>query len=79
MGVPTAEESTAHVGVLLGNAVTMGQLHERLKAQRILVPYVPSYSGTGPEGLMRIALCSEHTLEMIDQLLAALNAHFLPS
>jgi hypothetical protein len=51
----------------------MQKLHAALRAQGILVPYVPSYSGTGPEGLMRMAVCAEHTEAMIARLLHAVQ------
>jgi 7-keto-8-aminopelargonate synthetase-like enzyme len=73
MGVTVSDEPTANVGALIENARVMQELHAALKAQGILVPYVPSYSGTGPEGLMRFAVCSEHTAEMIARLLAAVQ------
>ena len=78
LGIAISDEPTPNIGVVIRNATTMQQLHIALKAQHILVPYVPAYSGTGPEGLMRFAVCSEHTPEMIARLLAA-EAAFLKS
>lgn len=72
-GVEVTEEPTPNTGVVIGDAATMQALHAGLKERGILVPYVPSYSGTGPQGLMRFAVCSEHTPEMIDRLLAAVQ------
>ena len=71
MGIAVGDEPTPNVGVVIRDGATMQQLHKMLKAQGILVPYVPAYSGTGPWGLMRFAVCSEHTPEMIARLLAA--------
>jgi 7-keto-8-aminopelargonate synthetase-like enzyme len=73
LGVTVSDEPTANVGAVIGNADTMKKLHAALRAQRILVPYVPSYSGTGPEGLMRFAVCGEHSEEMIARLLSAVR------
>ncbi|MBI1842006.1 MAG: pyridoxal phosphate-dependent aminotransferase family protein [Verrucomicrobia bacterium] len=73
LGAPATDEPTPNVGVVLGDAGSMRRAHEELRARGILAPYVPSYSGTGPEGLIRIAVCSEHSFEMIDRLLAALR------
>jgi 8-amino-7-oxononanoate synthase len=73
MGVAVTDEPTANVGALIGNAGVMQKLHAALRAQGILVPYVPSYSGTGPDGLMRMAVCAEHTEAMIARLLHAVQ------
>jgi 8-amino-7-oxononanoate synthase len=73
LGVMVSDEPTANAGAVIGNAEAMQKLHAALRAQGILVPYVPSYSGTGPEGLMRFAVCAEHTEEMIGRLLGAVK------
>ena len=39
-----------------------------------IVPAVGAYAGIGPEGVMRFAVCSGHTLEMIDDLLSTMRA-----
>ena len=76
MGLEVTTESTANIGLVFGNAERMQQLHEALKAERILVPFMPAYSGVGPEGLMRLAVCAGHTNEMLDRLLAVLKTQF---
>jgi 8-amino-7-oxononanoate synthase len=73
LGVDAGDEPTPNIGAVIRDAVTMQRLHESLKACQILVPYVPSYSGTGPRGLMRFAVCSGHTPEMISRLLAEIG------
>jgi len=73
-GVAVRDEPTPNVGVVPGDAARMRQLHEALRKQCILVPYVPAYSGAGPEGLMRVAVCSEHTPAMVARLLEHLDA-----
>jgi 8-amino-7-oxononanoate synthase len=72
LGVEVSDEPTPNVGVVLGSAAEMKALHESLKRQQILVPYVPAYSGTGPQGVMRFAVCSEHSGEVIGRLLEVL-------
>ena len=52
----------------------MKRLHAALKEREILVPYVGAYSGIGPEGLMRFAVSSAHTPDMIAHLLDTLKA-----
>ena len=71
LGVTVTDEPTPNAGAVMGTAEEMRGLHAALRAQGILVPYIPSYSGTGPEGLMRFAICSEHTGEMTARLLGA--------
>lgn len=73
LGVAVGDEPAPNIGVVIRDSATMQELHAGLKARHILVPYVPSYSGTGPQGLMRFAVCSEHTPEMIDRLLQTLR------
>lgn len=67
-GVPSAQ-----VGVTIGTAANMARLHRGLRAAGYLVPAVGAYAGIGPEGVMRFAVCSGHTSEMIDDLLATLS------
>jgi 8-amino-7-oxononanoate synthase len=73
LGISVTDEPSANVGVVIRDAVLMKQLHSTLKQRSILVPYVASYSGTGAEGIVRFALCSEHTPDMINQLLFSLR------
>ena len=73
LGVAVEDCPTANLGVQLGGAANMRRVHTELKAAGILVPYVAAYSGTGPEGLLRFAVCAAHTPEMIDRLLAELR------
>jgi 7-keto-8-aminopelargonate synthetase-like enzyme len=73
MGLNVSDEPTPNVGVVIRDAATMKRLHSELKLRGILVPYIANYSGTGPEGLMRFAVCSEHTSHMINQLILNLR------
>ncbi len=75
MGLEVTADSTANIGFTTGKAEQMRRLHEALKAIGILVPYMPAYSGVGPDGLLRLAVCAGHTNEMLDRLLAALKTH----
>ena len=63
---------SAQVGVAIGDAANMARLHRELRAAGHIVP-VTSYVGAGPEGVLRFAVSSGHTLEMIDDLLLALR------
>ncbi|WP_035614324.1 pyridoxal phosphate-dependent aminotransferase family protein [Haloferula sp. BvORR071] len=72
LGLEVHDVPSAHVGVAIGRAGNMQRLHRELRAQGFIVP-VTSYVGSGPEGIMRFAVCSGHELEMIDDLLRALR------
>jgi 7-keto-8-aminopelargonate synthetase-like enzyme len=64
---------TPNIGLQIGNADNMRRIHEGLKARSVLVPYFASYSGTGTDGLLRIAVFATHTEEMIDHLLTEIS------
>lgn len=73
LGLEIADTPAAQVGVVIGDAENMRRLHAELKAQGILVPYLSSYSGLCPKGMIRIAVNALHTPAMITQLLDALK------
>lgn len=73
LGLEVADGPSANFAVEIGDAARMRQLHEQLKAAGFIVPYVAVYSGLGPAGAMRFAVCARHTSEMIDNLLTALR------
>jgi 7-keto-8-aminopelargonate synthetase-like enzyme len=73
LGLSFAESPAAQTGVAIGDASNMRRIHDALRARGILVPHLPAYSGLGPEGVLRFAVFSTHTTEMIDELLAALR------
>jgi len=72
LGVEAGDEPSANIGVQIGSSANMKRIHERLKADAILVPYVPRYPGVGPEGLLRVAVCAAHNTDTIDTLIGAL-------
>ena len=72
LGLEVHEIPSAHVGVAIGTAQNMARLLRELRAAGFIVP-VTSYVGAGPEGIMRFAACSGHSLEMIDDLLLRLR------
>lgn len=74
LGLAVSESATANLGVTVGNAANMQRLHEALKARGILVPYVGTYSGIPPEGVLRFAVFASHTDAQIDRLLAELGS-----
>jgi 7-keto-8-aminopelargonate synthetase-like enzyme len=74
LGLEVNDSPAAQAGVVIGDAANMQRLHAALKERDILVPYVGAYSGIGPEGLMRFAVSSAHTPDMIAHLLDTLKA-----
>jgi 7-keto-8-aminopelargonate synthetase-like enzyme len=73
LGLTVDEWPTPIIGLAVGNAENMRRIHRELKSAEILVPYFAAYSGTGPEGMLRIAVFATHTLEMLDRLLSELQ------
>ncbi len=72
LGLPAIDSPSPVIGLVVGDARNMQRLHRELKEQGILVPYFATYSGTGKEGLLRIAVCAAHTVAMLDRLLSEL-------
>jgi len=73
LGLPVPEGAAAHVGVSIGSGDHMSSVEQELKHRGIVVPYLANYSGSAPQGLLRIAVFANHTEEQIDRLLAALR------
>lgn len=69
LGLTVTDSPSPVIGLAVGDARNMRRLHAELKEKGILVPYFPTYSGTGKEGLLRIAVCAAHTVGMLRQLL----------
>ncbi len=76
MGVNPLKDPTAHLGLALGSKESMLLLHERLKEQGILLPYISRYVGIPASGAMRFAVFANHTTEQIDRLLEELEFWF---
>lgn len=62
------------VGMTLGRAEWMSDLHQALLQQGLFVPWLSSYSGVGEGGILRIALSVKHLPEHWQQLVQAMNA-----
>ncbi|MBI5385624.1 MAG: pyridoxal phosphate-dependent aminotransferase family protein [Verrucomicrobia bacterium] len=73
LGLAVEDGPAANFSVEIGNGANMRRLHAELRAAGFLVPYVAKYSGLGPEGALRFAVCARHTAEMIDGVIAALR------
>jgi len=73
LGLSAHDVPSAQVGLRIGTAANMERLHRELRDAGFIVP-LTAYAGTGPEGILRFAVCSGHTLPMIDDLLFTLRA-----
>jgi len=69
LGLIVPDDVPAHFGVTIGDAANMKHVHEALKARGILLPYVGTYSGLPPEGVLRFAIFASHTTGQLDRLL----------
>jgi 8-amino-7-oxononanoate synthase len=74
LGLTVPEGDTANFGVTIGDPANMKRIHETLKKRGIMLPYVGTYSGLPPEGVLRFAIFAPHTTEQLDRLLAELRA-----
>jgi 7-keto-8-aminopelargonate synthetase-like enzyme len=74
LGIAVPDGASANFGIAAGDAANMRRVHEGLKDRGIMVPYVTAYSGVPPGGLLRFAVCANHTDEHIQRVLAELRA-----
>ncbi len=74
LGLIVPDGDTANFGVTAGDGANMKRIHESLKTRGILLPYVGSYSGLPPEGVLRLAIFATHTEPQLDRLLTELRA-----
>ena len=72
-GLAVPEGATANFGVSTGDAAHMQHIHETLKARGIMLPYVGTYSGIPPQGVLRFAVFASHTPGQINRLLEELR------
>ena len=73
IGLEVPDGLTAHFGVQAGDADNMKRIHEALRSRGIMLPYVGTYSGLPPEGVLRFAVFANHTESQIDQLVSELQ------
>lgn len=69
MGIDVDDTPVPIVSMVLGDAANMRRIHGKLAEQGVFVPYMPEYSGLGPDGAMRLAVFATHTEAMIERLL----------
>lgn len=73
LGLDAPAGGTAHFGLSIGGSQDMRRLHEGLKARGIMLPYIASYSGIPPGGLLRFSVFATHTPAQISHLLDELR------
>jgi 7-keto-8-aminopelargonate synthetase-like enzyme len=62
------------IGIRLSSGAEMKRVYERLVEAGILIGFTRDYAGSGPDGMLRIAVFATHTTEMLDRLIASLQA-----
>jgi 7-keto-8-aminopelargonate synthetase-like enzyme len=73
MGLKVDDTPVPIIPLVIGSGPNMDRIQQCLMAQGIAIAYAKAYAGTGPEGLLRIAIFATHTPEMIDRLLDELG------
>lgn len=75
LGLAVEELPTPIIPLVAGDGTAMQRLHEALRADGVIVPYLSRYTGLGPHGALRIAVFATHESAQIERLLAALRRH----
>ncbi len=73
LGLSVETSPSPIIGFKLESASRMQHVQQRLLAERIAIGYTQNYAGTGPDGMLRIAVFATHTPKMIDRLVDALR------
>jgi len=73
LGLPVDDTPVPILCLEIGRAEDMRRIQQELMDRGILVAYMPSYSGLGPQGAIRVAVFATHSAEMIQELLDALR------
>jgi 8-amino-7-oxononanoate synthase len=75
LGLPVADLPTPIIPIVLADAALMQRLHDRLREEGIIVPYLSRYVGLGAHGALRLAVFATHQPQHFEQLFAALRRH----
>jgi len=73
LGLDVDDTPVPIVCLAIGNGDAMRHIQSQLAQRGIMIAYMPSYSGLGPEGALRLAVFATHTETMIRQLLDELG------
>jgi 7-keto-8-aminopelargonate synthetase-like enzyme len=74
LGLEVDDTPAPIVCLEIGTAENMRRIQTELMALGIVIAYMATYSGLGPEGGLRLAVFATHTKEMIERLVDALRA-----
>ncbi|MEI6357355.1 MAG: aminotransferase class I/II-fold pyridoxal phosphate-dependent enzyme, partial [Verrucomicrobiota bacterium] len=75
LGLAVEDLPTPIIPLVTGDGAAMQRLHDALRADGVLVPYLSRYTGLGPHGALRVAVFATHDPEQIRCLLDALRRH----
>ena len=75
LGLPAEDLPSPMIPLVVGDTPAMRRLHDALRGDGVLVPYLPRYAGLGPDGALRIAVFATHQRSHVDRLLGALRTH----
>jgi 7-keto-8-aminopelargonate synthetase-like enzyme len=73
LGLDVDDTPVPIICLAIGNGDAMRHIQSQLAQRGIMIAYMPSYSGLGPEGALRLAVFATHTETMIRQLLDELG------
>lgn len=73
LGLPVEDLPTPIIPIVLTDGAAMQGLHDRLREDGVIVPYLPRYAGLGRHGALRLAVCATHEPRHFEQLFAALR------
>jgi 7-keto-8-aminopelargonate synthetase-like enzyme len=74
LGLSVEDSPSPVIGLPVGKADQKQNIQRRLQDEGIAIGFSREYVGSGPEGMLRIAMFATHTPEMIDRLVAAMNS-----
>ncbi len=73
LGLDVPDSPVPIIALELGDSANMQRIQRALADEGILIAYMAAYAGLGPEGILRIAVFSTHTDEMLEQLTRAIE------
>jgi glycine C-acetyltransferase/8-amino-7-oxononanoate synthase len=73
LGLSVDDLPTPIIPLVLPAPGALQRLHDALREDGVIVPYLPRYAGLGPQGALRIAVLATHEPGQIEQLCAALR------
>ncbi|MCC7086927.1 MAG: pyridoxal phosphate-dependent aminotransferase family protein [Pirellulales bacterium] len=73
LGLNVEDSPSPVIGLSLGTVEQNENIQRRLQADGIAISFSREYTGSGPNGMLRIAVFATHTPEMIDRLISAMR------